>query len=79
MIHQIDGKRALSYDFRIRSINDVASHQITNYTTAINYRQKLHKNWLFMTLRPQIDYAASNKFIKDPSMTILFEAVFGSL
>jgi hypothetical protein len=79
LIYKIDGSKGISYNFRVNSINNVISHVVASYVASIGYRQRLYKKWLFMSITPQIAYAAANNFVKDPSLTIRFEAVFGSI
>jgi hypothetical protein len=79
LLHQIDGWKAMYYNLRINSFNNVISHQISSYVANIVYRQRLYKKWLFMSIIPQQEFALANNFVKDPSLTIKFEAVFGSI
>ena len=78
LFHQLSSRRALSYHLKAFGKNR-PFHHIYNYRASLTYRQLLHNKWLFMEITPGTDFPKSNGFEKVHSVTLRFEAVFGSL
>ncbi|MDH5778809.1 MAG: hypothetical protein OEZ33_11395, partial [Gammaproteobacteria bacterium] len=49
----------------------------TSYLFNIRYRQRIHKDWLYAELRPEIVYKRENDFHPEPSLIFQIDMVFG--
>ena len=74
--HEITERRALSYSIGVFGTNKPTS-QADTYLFDIRYRQKLHKDWLYVEVNPQVLYLKSNNFKPEQSLTLKLEMIFG--
>lgn len=77
LFHTINDKKGLAYNLRVKAEEKPI---ITNneYVANVVYRQLLYKKWFFYELKPQVNFPRSKNFAPDPSLSLKFEAVFGS-
>lgn len=78
LFHKIDRNKALSYHAHVISINE-PDFLVTNYTLQVSYRQRLYKKWLFMDVRPFINFPRERNFARTPGLLVGFDTVFGSI
>jgi len=76
LFHSISDKRKISYQLGVYG-NEEPSWHATQYLFSISYRQRIHKSWLFMEIRPQISYDKSRNWDSTHSLLFRIEAVFG--
>lgn len=74
--HEITERRALSYAIAIFGTNKPTSHADT-YLLDIHYRQRLHQDWLYAEINPQVLYQKMNNFTPEHSVTLTLEMIFG--
>ena len=72
---QISDKKAISYFTGIFG-NDKPKINTTQYLVGINYRQNIHKDYLFIELKPQISYEKERNFDAEHSMIFRLEMLF---
>jgi len=49
-----------------------------SYFVNIRYRRDIHQGWLFLELKPQVDFLREENFKPDPSFAVTLEILFGS-
>jgi len=77
LFHTINSKIGMNYNAHILSTNS-PSFQVENYLISVGFRQLLYKNWFFWQLSPALEFPRIENFHRTPSLTIRFEAVFGT-
>lgn len=77
IFHELSDRRAISYHIGVYGDTDPQMH-LVRYYSSINYRQRVHRDWLFVELIPAISYARDNNFKHERSLTLKLEMVFGS-
>ena len=68
-------KKAISYFAGIYGIDNPKIHT-TQFLLGINYRQNIHKDYLFVELKPQVKYERENNFKPEHSMIFRIEMLF---
>lgn len=77
LYYELTERRAISYNIGTYWI----SHphlQTERYYASIDYRQRIHKDWLFIEVSPTLSYARDNDFETDRSVMLKLEMVFGN-
>ena len=74
--HEITERRVLSYGIGIYGTNKPAL-QADTYLLDIHYRQRLHKDWLYAEINPQVLYLKTGDFKPEHSLTLKLEMIFG--
>ena len=77
LYHELSDRRAVSYNIGSYGISHPTTHLI-QYYASIGYRQRIHKDWLFVEVSPAVIYARENKFKPERSLMLKFEIVFGN-
>jgi len=72
---KISDKKAISY-FAGAFGNDNPKIHTTQYLIGINYRQNIHKDYLFLELKPQVQYEKERRFAAEHSMVFRLEMLF---
>lgn len=69
MFHTLSDRKALSYSLTVYGISEPVIHA-TRYLAGLTYRQRIHKDYLFYEIIPQLGYQRINDF--NPEFSILF-------
>ena len=77
LFHEITGRRAISYTIGSSGISEPTWHNTRHYI-ALNYRQRIHRDWLFIEVSPVINYARDNDYKDERSIMLRLEMVFGN-
>lgn len=77
LYHELTERRAISYNIGIYDVTH-PSLQTERYYASIGYRQRVHKDWLFIEVSPAVVYARENDFHADHSVILKLEMVFGT-
>lgn len=75
IFHAFNDKRALTYYAGAYGVSEPAVYA-THYLLGMNYRQNVHKDYLFIELEPQVKYQKINNFHAEHSFTIRLEVLF---
>ena len=75
MYHRLSDKKVISYFTGIYGISEPKIHT-TEYLIGLNYRQNIHKDYLFIELKPQIKYQDINRFSPEHLMVFRLEMIF---
>ena len=77
LYHEVTPRRAVSYSVGAYGISEPSMH-VERYYISVSYRQKVHRDWLFVELTPVITYPRENNFEAERSLTLRLEMVFGN-
>lgn len=77
LFHELSDRRAVSYNIGSYGISEPRTH-LVRYYTSIGYRQRIHRDWLFIEVSPAITYARDNNFKAERSLILKLEMVFGN-
>lgn len=75
MYHRLSDKKAISYFTGFYGISEPKIHT-TKYLIGLNYRQNIHKDYLYIELKPEIKYQKINDFRPEYSMIFRLEMLF---
>ncbi|MFK5915365.1 MAG: hypothetical protein QM484_13420 [Woeseiaceae bacterium] len=75
MFHTLSKKKALSYYVGVYGLSEPILYS-THYLIGINYRENIHKDYLFAEIVPQILYQRINDFRPEYSILFRVEMVF---
>ncbi|MCF8059392.1 MAG: hypothetical protein K9K67_08850 [Bacteriovoracaceae bacterium] len=78
LFQQLSDNRALSYSLQAQGTNR-PKYYINNYVASIQYRQLIHSNWLFLEIRPAVDFPKERRWQEVYSLFFRIEAVFGTI
>lgn len=76
LYHEISKHRAVSLTIEAFGVSKPTIHS-TSYLTYFRYRQRIHKDWLFYEIRPEVLYERENNFHPSPSLILQLDMVFG--
>jgi len=76
LFHEITERRAISYTIASYGSSEPTVHA-TSYLFNIRYRQRIHKDWLFIEFRPEIIYERENDFHPERSFIFQIDMIFG--
>ncbi len=75
MFHTISKEKALSYYAGVYGVSEPKVHT-THFLLGLNYRQNIHKDYLFIEIKPQILYQKINRFHAEHSIQFSLEMIF---
>ncbi len=75
MFHTLSDRKALSYYVTIYGISE-PTISATRYLIGLTYRQRIHKDYLFFEIIPQIKYQKINDFKSEFSVLFRIEIIF---
>lgn len=75
--HKLSERRAVSYNVGVNAISHPITH-MTSYYASMGYRQRIHRDWLYIEASPAITFARGNNFQDERSFYIRLEMVFGN-
>ena len=61
LTHELSKKRAITYKIGVFGINEPSTHA-TTYLVNVLYRSKIHKDYMFLDIQPQILFEQENDF-----------------
>jgi len=77
LYHELTDRRAVSYNIGSYGISQPRTH-LVRYYASIGYRQRVHRDWLFIEVSPAITYERDNNFKSERSLMLKLEMVFGN-
>lgn len=75
--HQLSEKRVITYNFKLLFDNR-PNEQLENHLIFINYRQLLHRKWLYAELIPSLEFPRSNNWRRIAAITFKIQVIFGA-
>jgi len=77
LYHDITDRRAVSYNIGVYGITEPTTHAV-RYYASIGYRQRIHREWLFIEVSPAVTFEKENDFKSERSLMLKLEMVFGN-
>jgi hypothetical protein len=77
LYHDLGDRQLLSYYTGVYGVDEPRAH-ITAYTAGVNFRQRIHKDWLYMDIAPLALFPVTNDFEFTPSITVSLEMLIGN-
>ena len=77
IFHTLSDRRAISYYFGAFGQSQPEIYA-TDYIIGTSYRQRIHRDWLFYEIKPEVHYQKINGFEPEHKITFSLEAFFGS-
>lgn len=75
LFHTWDERSALLYQASALGISKPQTH-VTDYVLLVSYRYRLHRDWLFFELDPQLHFPAERQFRTNPALVMRLEMLF---
>jgi len=75
LFHTWDERTALLYQASALGISKPQTH-VTDYVLLVSYRYRLHRDWLFFELDPQLHFPAKKQFHTSPALVMRLEMLF---
>lgn len=75
LFHTWDERTALLYQASAFGISKPQPH-VTDYMLLVSYRYRLHRDWLFFELNPQMHFPADKQFRTSPALVMRLEMLF---
>lgn len=77
LFHELTWKEVLVYRFGVTA-GTKPTTGFTNWGAGIQYRRRVYKNWLHVTVEPAVAFAQANQYQADPSISFSFDVTFGA-
>lgn len=75
LFHTWDERTALLYQASVLGISTPQTH-VTDYVLLVSYRYRLHRDWLFFELDPQLHFPIDKQFHTSPALVMRLEMLF---
>ena len=75
LFHTWDERNALLYQASAYGISKPQTH-VTDYVLLVSYRYRLHRDWLFFELDPQLHFPAERQFRPSQALVMRLEMLF---
>jgi hypothetical protein len=76
LYHTLDTRRALVYQVSMVGTTQPVT-QMEEYVALLRYRYRLHEDWLFAEISPQMHYPVELDYHPDPQLLLDLEMLFG--
>jgi len=78
--HLFSERDALIYQLGIgwKRVLGESSNKLDNYYNLVRYSRRLHKEWLYLEISPQINYLRENDFSPEPLLMVQLTALLGN-
>jgi hypothetical protein len=75
IFHKLDDRTALLY--QISAVGVSSPHtQVNDYVLLVLYRYRLHRDWTFLELSPQLHFPKENNYRRSPMLSMRLEMMF---
>jgi hypothetical protein len=75
LFHTLDERTALLYQASVFGMSMPQTH-VTDYVLLVSFRYRLHRDWLFFELDPQLHFPAERQFRTNPTLVMRLEMLF---
>lgn len=75
LYHTWDERTALLYQASVLGTSTPQTH-VTDYVLLVSYRYRLHRDWLFFELDPQLHFPTNKQFHTSPALMMRIEMLF---
>lgn len=73
--HTVSERTALLYQASAIGVSN-PQYQVTEYVLSMLYRYRLHRDWIFFELSPQLHFPKTNNFQSSPMLSMRLEVLF---
>lgn len=73
--HQLNERTALRYQASASGISN-PQLEVTDYVLLVFYRYRLHRQWLFFEISPQLHFPKENDYRSSPTLSMRLEMLF---
>jgi hypothetical protein len=73
--HTLDDRTALLYQASVIGVSN-PQYQVMDYVAFILYRYRLHKDWMFLELSPQLHFPRERNYKLSPTFSMRLEMLF---
>ncbi|MEO8342284.1 MAG: hypothetical protein ABI536_00555 [Gallionella sp.] len=73
--HTLDDRTALLYQASVIGVSN-PQYQVMDYVVLILYRYRLHKDWMFLELSPQLHFPRERNYRLSPTLSMRLEVLF---
>lgn len=73
--HTLSDRTALLYQVSAIGVTN-PHYQVTDYVALLHYRYRLHREWLFFELSPQLHFPAEKNYQSSPALGMRLEVLF---
>jgi hypothetical protein len=75
LYHKLDDRNALLY--QISAIGVSSPHtQVTDYVLLVLYRYRVHRDWMFLEVSPQLHFPKEQNYRRSPMLSMRLEMLF---
>lgn len=74
--HPLNSRARMAYDLGVSGVLE-PEFEDGQYFASIRYRRDVHHGWVFLELKPQIDFSRGDDFKPNPSVVLTLEMLFG--
>ncbi len=80
VLHQLSERDAMIYQIggMWEKPLEILDYNLEGYYSLVRYSRKIHKNWLFMEISPQVHFLRSENFHPEPLLVLQLSAFFGN-
>ena len=75
LFHKLDSRRALLYQVSVLGVTRPQT-QVTDYVALLVYRYRLHREWIFFELSPQLHFPKVRDFRPSGALSMRLEFLF---
>lgn len=75
VFHTMDDRTALLYQVSASGVSN-PHYQVTDYVALLLYRYRLHREWLFLELSPQLHFPKAKDYAFSPAFSMRLEILF---
>ncbi len=76
LFQELSEKAVLTYSAGVTGETEPDTH-VRDYGLGVEYRRRIHKNWLYLTIAPAVTFSKANNFEFAPSIRFGFDVTFG--
>jgi hypothetical protein len=77
IFHTLDDRTALLYQLSVMGVSQ-PTLQETDYSLLFRYRYRMHKDWVFIELDPQLNFPRTDDFRLNALLLLRLEVLFGA-
>lgn len=75
LFHKLDERTATMYQASVIGVSHPQT-QVTDYVLLMSYRYRLHENWMYFDLSPQLHFPRERNFKSSPMLSMRLEMLF---
>lgn len=76
LFHELSWREVVVYKIGLTAQTEPYRH-LKDWGVGIEYRRRLYKNWLYLSIQPALTFSRDNQYQTDPSINIGFDVTFG--